>query len=93
MQQLEASGKLPSSSYSILEWEIFATVRPPDKKALIQEVYGIPDNHIFNSRDLSLTKGILRMTKHSSGRDATADMALSGAFWHVHRDWHKGYPR
>ena len=42
--------------------EIFATVGSPDKKALIQEAYGIPDDHIFNSRDLSFAKGILRMT-------------------------------
>lgn len=42
--------------------EIFATVGSKDKRKLIQEEYGIPDNHIFNSRDLSFEKGVLRMT-------------------------------
>ena len=42
--------------------EIFATVGSADKRKLIQEEYGIPDDHIFNSRDLSFEKGVLRMT-------------------------------
>ena len=42
--------------------EIFATVGSTDKRKLIQEEYGIPDDHIFNSRDLSFEKGVLRMT-------------------------------
>lgn len=44
------------------ELEIFATVGSTDKRKLIQEEYGIPDDHIFNSRDLSFEKGVLRMT-------------------------------
>ena len=42
--------------------EIFATVGSNDKRKLIQEEYGIPNDHIFNSRDLSFEKGVLRMT-------------------------------
>ncbi|KAJ0418705.1 hypothetical protein BJY00DRAFT_314616 [Aspergillus carlsbadensis] len=43
--------------------EIFATVGSESKRELIKEVYGIPDDHIFNSRDVSFVKGLLRMTK------------------------------
>ncbi|KAL4940592.1 hypothetical protein BDV06DRAFT_223966 [Aspergillus oleicola] len=43
--------------------EIFATVGSDSKRELIKNVYGIKDDHIFNSRDLSFVKGLLRMTK------------------------------
>jgi NADPH:quinone reductase-like Zn-dependent oxidoreductase/NAD(P)-dependent dehydrogenase (short-subunit alcohol dehydrogenase family) len=43
--------------------EIFATVGSQEKKALIKDAYGIQEDHIFNSRDLSFQKGIMRMTK------------------------------
>jgi len=32
------------------------------KPQLIRETYGIPDSHIFNSRDISFAKGFQRMT-------------------------------
>ena len=44
------------------ELEIFTTVGSAEKKTLIRDVYGIPEDHIFNSRDLSFVKGVLRMT-------------------------------
>jgi NADPH:quinone reductase-like Zn-dependent oxidoreductase len=44
------------------EMEIFATVGSADKRALVQEEYGIPDDHIFYSRDTSFAKGIKRIT-------------------------------
>ena len=44
--------------------EIFATVGSSNKRKLIKEFYGISDNHIFDSRDLSFSKGVLRMTKN-----------------------------
>jgi zearalenone synthase (highly reducing iterative type I polyketide synthase) len=45
------------------EMEIFATVSSDAKRKLIRDSYGIPDDHIFNSRDISFAKGIKRMTK------------------------------
>ncbi|KAK9412831.1 putative Carrier domain-containing protein [Seiridium unicorne] len=42
--------------------EIFATVGSEVKRALLRDEYGIADDHIFNSRDLSLVKGVKRMT-------------------------------
>ncbi|KAL1963672.1 hypothetical protein VTN77DRAFT_7876 [Rasamsonia byssochlamydoides] len=42
--------------------EIFVTVGSDDKRQLVQEVYHLPDDHIFHSRDLSFVKGVQRMT-------------------------------
>lgn len=42
--------------------EIFATVGADVKKQLLVEKYGIPEDHIFSSRDISFVKGILRAT-------------------------------
>jgi NADPH:quinone reductase-like Zn-dependent oxidoreductase len=42
---------------------IFATVSSQEKMMLIQETYGIPENHIFYSRDGAFSKGVMRITK------------------------------
>jgi NADPH:quinone reductase-like Zn-dependent oxidoreductase len=42
--------------------EVFATVGSIAKKELIMDKYGIPEDHIFNSRDLTFAKGVMRMT-------------------------------
>ena len=42
--------------------EIFATVSSDAKKKLIMENYGIPEDHIFNSRDDSFVSGVMRLT-------------------------------
>lgn len=41
---------------------VYATVSTEDKRRLIIEEYGIPEEHIFNSRDSSFVKGIKRVT-------------------------------
>ncbi|QKX53295.1 uncharacterized protein TRUGW13939_00373 [Talaromyces rugulosus] len=38
--------------------QIFTTVGSPEKKKLIQDLYGIPESHIFNSRDTSFAEEI-----------------------------------
>ncbi|KAJ5715842.1 uncharacterized protein N7483_013023 [Penicillium malachiteum] len=43
--------------------EIFVTVSSDTKKQFLMETYGIPEDHIFNSRDYSFAAGIKRMTK------------------------------
>ncbi|MCJ1354257.1 MAG: hypothetical protein MMC33_004244 [Icmadophila ericetorum] len=58
------------------ELEIFATVGSADKRKLLGDLYGIPDDHIFNSRDLSFAKGVLRMT-NGRGVDCVIN-SLSG---------------
>ncbi|KAK2051610.1 beta-ketoacyl synthase domain-containing protein [Colletotrichum caudatum] len=41
---------------------IYATVGSAAKKALVMERYGIPEAHIFSSRDSSFVKGVKRVT-------------------------------
>ncbi|KAB2571293.1 Highly reducing polyketide synthase curS1 [Lasiodiplodia theobromae] len=41
---------------------IYVTVGTEDKRKLIMEEYGIPEEHIFHSRDASFVKGIKRIT-------------------------------
>ncbi|KAM0279893.1 hypothetical protein ACHAQH_004333 [Verticillium albo-atrum] len=42
--------------------EIYVTVGSPDKRDFLIRTYGIPDHHIFNSRDTSFAPGILAAT-------------------------------
>ena len=42
--------------------EVFVTVGSKEKKQLLSEVYHIPDDHIFYSRDTSFAKDVMRMT-------------------------------
>ncbi|TAQ90890.1 hypothetical protein B7494_g783 [Chlorociboria aeruginascens] len=42
--------------------EIYATVSSKEKQNLLTTTYGIPPDHIFNSRDTSFAQGIRRMT-------------------------------
>jgi len=42
--------------------EIFATVGTPNKRDLVMNKYGVPADHIFNSRDTSFAAGILAAT-------------------------------
>lgn len=44
------------------EMDIYATVGSEAKRALLRDTYGIPDDHIFSSRDLSFVGGVKRMT-------------------------------
>ena len=42
--------------------EVFATVGSLDKKDLIMHTYGIPEDHIFSSRDTSFQQELMTMT-------------------------------
>lgn len=42
--------------------KVFATVSSREKRRLLMDEYGIPEDHIFSSRDLSFAAGIMRMT-------------------------------
>ena len=66
------------------EMEIFATVSSETKRKLLRDTYGVPDNHIFNSRALSFVKGIKRMT-NGRGVDVVLN-SLSGEA--LRRTWH-----
>ncbi|CAK3786459.1 lovastatin nonaketide synthase [Lecanosticta acicola] len=43
--------------------EVFVTVGSVGKKTLLMERYGIAEDHIFNSRDLTFAQGIMRQTE------------------------------
>ncbi len=43
--------------------EIYATVGSDEKRTLLRETYGIPDDHIFTSRSPAFASGIGAMTK------------------------------
>ena len=60
----------------LAEAEIFATVSSEEKKKLLIEAFGILEDHIFDSRDLSFAKGVMRMT-HGRGVDVVLN-SLSG---------------
>ena len=64
--------------------EIFTTVGSADKRKLIHEFYGIPDDHIFVSRDVSFANGVMRMT-HGRGVDMVLN-SLSGEL--LRQSWH-----
>ncbi|KAF2639734.1 putative polyketide synthase [Massarina eburnea CBS 473.64] len=66
------------------EMEIFATVSSEVKRSLLRDEYGVPDDHIFNSRDLSFVKGIKRMT-NGRGVDVVLN-SLSGEA--LRQTWH-----
>ncbi|KAI8269455.1 Highly reducing polyketide synthase [Colletotrichum sp. SAR11_239] len=64
--------------------EIFATVGPEEKKQLIMEQYGIPEDHIFSSRDTSFAKAIMRAT-NNQGVDVVLNSLAGEALrlsWH-----------
>jgi NADPH:quinone reductase-like Zn-dependent oxidoreductase/NADP-dependent 3-hydroxy acid dehydrogenase YdfG/aryl carrier-like protein len=64
--------------------EVFATVGSDVKRALIRDNYGIPDDHIFSSRDLTFVDGVKRMTK-GRGVDVVLN-SLSGEA--LRQTWH-----
>lgn len=41
---------------------VYATVSSLEKKKILTDDYGIPETHIFSSRDLSFADGVMRMT-------------------------------
>ncbi|KAI0147390.1 putative polyketide synthase [Xylariaceae sp. FL1272] len=63
---------------------VFVTVSTDAKRNLMRVRYGLPDDHIFNSRDVSFAKGIKRMT---SGRGV--DVVLNSLAGEALRQtWH-----
>ncbi|KAK2036507.1 beta-ketoacyl synthase domain-containing protein [Colletotrichum somersetense] len=56
--------------------EVYATVSSREKMKLLMDEYGLAEDHIFSSRDLSFASGIMRMT-HGKGVDVVVN-SLSG---------------
>lgn len=57
-----ATGQMAIQLALHLGAEVFTTVGSDTKRELLESQYGIPSDHIFNSRDKSFAKGIMRMT-------------------------------
>ncbi|XXG98864.1 hypothetical protein Hte_005194 [Hypoxylon texense] len=57
-----ATGQVAIQIAQMVGAEIFATVGYDHKKHLLINDYGIPESHIFYSRDLSFAQGVMRVT-------------------------------
>ena len=62
MQRRGVSARATIQLAQHYEMEIFATVGSETKRSLLRDAFSIPDDHIFNSWDLSFVKGVKRMT-------------------------------
>ena len=60
-----AAGGVGQAAIILAKWagaEIFATVGSQEKRDFIKTVYGIPDDHIFSSRDISFAADVMAAT-------------------------------
>ncbi|KAL9055516.1 MAG: hypothetical protein Q9162_003513 [Coniocarpon cinnabarinum] len=74
-----AAGGTGQAAIQIARWrgaEIYATVGSMRKKMVLINEYGVPEQNIFNSRDLSFASGVMRMTSRK-GVDVVLN-SLSG---------------
>lgn len=74
-----ASGGTGQMALQIAQYigaEVYVTVGSEEKRQLLKNIYGIPDNHIFNSRDTSFARDISRAT-NGRGVDVVLN-SLSG---------------
>jgi NADPH:quinone reductase-like Zn-dependent oxidoreductase len=63
--------------------EVFATVSTTEKRDWLIKEYGLAEDHIFSSRDLSFVQGVMRMTKNR-GADVILNSLASEA---LRRSW------
>ncbi|KAK4238694.1 hypothetical protein C8A03DRAFT_14873 [Achaetomium macrosporum] len=63
--------------------EVYATVSTPEKRQFLTETYGIPDSHIFSSRDVSFAAGVMAATG-GRGVDVVVN-SLAGKL--LHESW------
>ncbi|KAK3300886.1 reducing type I polyketide synthase, partial [Chaetomium fimeti] len=81
-----ASGGVGQACIILAQWkgiEVYATVGTPEKRQFLTETYGIPDDRIFNSRDVSFGPGVMAATKQR-GVDVVIN-SLAGAL--LHESW------
>lgn len=79
------TGQMAIQLAKLIGAEVYVTVGFLEKKQLLQQLYQIPEDHIFYSRDTSFASGIMRMTA-SRGVDVVLN-SLSGdslvASWEI----------
>ncbi|KAI1453481.1 hypothetical protein F4805DRAFT_478404 [Annulohypoxylon moriforme] len=71
-----STGQMAIRIAKLLGAEVFTTVGFDDKKQLLMDQFGIPEDHIFYSRNMSFAKGIMRVT-NGRGVDVVLN-SLSG---------------
>lgn len=74
-----ASGGTGQSAIQVAQYlgaEIYVTVGSDEKKKLLVDLYRVPEDHIFYSRNASFAQGVMRMT-HGRGVDVVLN-SLSG---------------
>jgi NADPH:quinone reductase-like Zn-dependent oxidoreductase len=79
-----AAGGLGQAAIILCQYigaEIFVTVSSETKKQFLVEEYRIPEDHVFNSRDLSFAQGIKRMT-NGKGVDVVLNSLAGEALRH-----------
>lgn len=57
------TGQMAVQIAQLVGAEIYATVGSEEKKRHLMDIYGIPEDHIFYSRNASFAQGIKRMTQ------------------------------
>ncbi|KAK7937187.1 uncharacterized protein PG986_014055 [Apiospora aurea] len=70
------TGQAALQMAQLLGCDVFATVGSEEKKRFLIESYGVPEHHIFYSRNTAFAQGILRLT-HGRGVDVIIN-SLSG---------------
>jgi NADPH:quinone reductase-like Zn-dependent oxidoreductase len=73
-----AVGQSAITTCQYFEANVFVTCGNDEKKAFLMEEYGIPENHIYSSKDFRFVDGILKATK-GRGVDIILN-SLSGEF-------------
>ncbi|KAF2229541.1 polyketide synthase [Viridothelium virens] len=83
-----AAGGVGQACIILAQWKgirVLATVGTPEKRAFLMETYGIPDKHIFSSRDESFVQGVLAAT-NQQGVDVVINSlpgTLLNATWNI----------
>jgi NADPH:quinone reductase-like Zn-dependent oxidoreductase/SAM-dependent methyltransferase len=83
-----AAGGVGQACIILAQWKginVLATVGTPEKRAFLTKTYGIPDKHIFSSRDETFVPGVLAAT-NQQGVDVVINSlagSLLNATWNI----------
>ncbi|KAL4916483.1 hypothetical protein BDW62DRAFT_186074 [Aspergillus aurantiobrunneus] len=83
-----ASGGVGQAAVALAQWKqatVFATVGSPEKKQFLIDAFGIPESHIFSSRDPSFAMDVKAATPGGRGVDVVLN-SLAGEL--LDETWH-----
>ncbi|KAF2973282.1 hypothetical protein GQX73_g405 [Xylaria multiplex] len=83
-----AAGGVGQACIILAQWKgikVLATVGTPEKRAFLTKTYGIPDEHIFSSRDETFVPGVLAATSQQGVDVVINSLAgpLLNATWNI----------